>query len=188
MNVSPNIKEAHERMVRLLKKPGTKLAEELGDDEYLISSYCGQLFKECGILLERANIGATPDKPHTVDRLHMAIGLAGEAGELLDAVKRVIIYQKAPDIENLTEEMGDLEFYYEGYIQTDVKNPITRNSLAMIRKSMDRIYIFLSDFGTGINQELALQHNLNKLLTGDRARYKDQVYSDQAAINREDKK
>ena len=49
--------------------------------------------------------------------LHMAIGVSGEAGELLDAVKRVAIYRKEIDIENVIEELGDLEFYMEGLRQ-----------------------------------------------------------------------
>ena len=47
----------------------------------------------------------------------MAIGIAGEAGELLDAVKREAIYNKVLDRENVIEELGDLEFYMEGLRQ-----------------------------------------------------------------------
>jgi|AACY02.16.fsa_nt_gi Predicted pyrophosphatase len=44
------------------------------------------------------------------DALHAVIGLAGEVGELLDALKRHIYYgQEFADIE---EEMGDIRFYY----------------------------------------------------------------------------
>ena len=49
--------------------------------------------------------------------LHMAIGVAGEGGELLDAVKKSAIYQKPLDRENIIEELGDLEFYMEGLRQ-----------------------------------------------------------------------
>ena len=45
---------------------------------------------------------------------HMAIGVCGEAGELMDAVKRNSIYQKPLDRANVVEELGDLEFYMEG--------------------------------------------------------------------------
>ena len=51
------------------------------------------------------------------DRLHMAIGISGEAGELLDAVKKHVIYEQELDIENVIEELGDLEFYMEGLRQ-----------------------------------------------------------------------
>jgi len=49
--------------------------------------------------------------------LHMAVGIAGEAGELLDAIKKVVIYKKPVDLVNVTEELGDLEFYMEGLRQ-----------------------------------------------------------------------
>lgn len=43
--------------------------------------------------------------------LHGAIGLATEAGELLDAVKRALYYGGKLDRTNLIEELGDLEWY-----------------------------------------------------------------------------
>lgn len=49
--------------------------------------------------------------------IHMAIGISGEAGELLDAIKKAVIYNKPLDVENIIEELGDLEFYMEGLRQ-----------------------------------------------------------------------
>jgi NTP pyrophosphatase (non-canonical NTP hydrolase) len=49
--------------------------------------------------------------------MHMAIGISGESGELLDAIKKCVIYRKPLDIENAIEELGDLEFYMEGLRQ-----------------------------------------------------------------------
>lgn len=49
--------------------------------------------------------------------LHMAVGISGEAGELLDAVKKSAIYVKPIDRMNVVEELGDLEFYMEGLRQ-----------------------------------------------------------------------
>jgi NTP pyrophosphatase (non-canonical NTP hydrolase) len=46
--------------------------------------------------------------------LHMAIGVASEGGELLDAIKKNCIYQKELDRDNVIEELGDLEFFMEG--------------------------------------------------------------------------
>ena len=66
--------------------------------------------------------------------LHMAVGIAGEAGELLDAVKKAAIYRKPIDRENVVEELGDLEFYMEGLRQ-----------------------------GLGITREEVLTHNIAKL-------------------------
>lgn len=49
--------------------------------------------------------------------MHAAVGIAGEAGELLDAVKKVWAYGKPIDLENAIEELGDLEFYMEALRQ-----------------------------------------------------------------------
>lgn len=49
--------------------------------------------------------------PTKADLLHMAVGVSGEAGELLDAVKKSAIYGKPLDHKNMVEELGDLEFY-----------------------------------------------------------------------------
>lgn len=49
--------------------------------------------------------------------MHAAVGIAGEAGELLDAVKKVWAYGKPLDRENAIEELGDLEFYMEALRQ-----------------------------------------------------------------------
>lgn len=53
----------------------------------------------------------TPENMHL---LHMAVGISGEGGELLDAVKKAAIYNKPIDRANVIEELGDLEFYMEG--------------------------------------------------------------------------
>lgn len=55
--------------------------------------------------------------PKDAHKLHMILGICGEAGELLDAVKKKVIYRKDLDRDNLTEELGDIEFYLEGLRQ-----------------------------------------------------------------------
>jgi NTP pyrophosphatase (non-canonical NTP hydrolase) len=44
---------------------------------------------------------------------HAVLGVAGEAGELVDAVKKHVVYGKPLDLENLKEEIGDIRFYLE---------------------------------------------------------------------------
>lgn len=56
----------------------------------------------------------TPEDAHA---LHMAVGISGESGELLDAIKKAAIYRKPIDRANVIEELGDLEFYMEGLRQ-----------------------------------------------------------------------
>lgn len=75
----------------------------------------------------------TPEQMHL---LHMAIGIAGEAGELLDAVKKCVVYQRELDLENVIEELGDMEFYMEGLRQ-----------------------------GASVSREETLRMNVNKLMT-----------------------
>jgi NTP pyrophosphatase (non-canonical NTP hydrolase) len=51
--------------------------------------------------------------PLEADLIHSVLGIAGEAGELLDAIKKHTIYKKELDFANIVEELGDLEFYME---------------------------------------------------------------------------
>lgn len=76
------------------------------DHEYLVSVLAkpGEIIKE----------GMTADSAHLI---HMIMGLCGETGELLDAIKKSVIYNKTLDIENVIEELGDIEFYLEGLRQ-----------------------------------------------------------------------
>lgn len=45
--------------------------------------------------------------------IHYSMGIASEAGELLDAVKKHTMYNKELDRDNVIEELGDLEFYMQ---------------------------------------------------------------------------
>ena len=94
--------------------------------------------------------------PGMVHAWHMATGMSGEAGEILDFIKKLAIYNKPLDaaaIDKLNEELGDLEFYLEGVRQAF---------------SLDRTEI--------------LAGNIRKL----GKRYAGHKYSDQQAIERKD--
>ena len=70
----------------------------------------------------------TPDDCH---RLHMAIGISGEAGELLDSIKKTTIYRKPLDIANIVEECGDLLFYIAGMLDSigvDIESAMAANT------------------------------------------------------------
>lgn len=65
---------------------------------------------------EYASFVASRVKPMhnaTDDLLHAAIGISGEAGELLDAVKKTWVYGKRLDSVNIIEELGDIMFYVQ---------------------------------------------------------------------------
>lgn len=51
------------------------------------------------------------DKDHL---MHMAVGVSGESGELLDAIKKYWAYNKPLDYYNVVEELGDMVFYMQG--------------------------------------------------------------------------
>ena len=68
------------------------------------SEMVGTLAKRGGLILA----SMTPLKMHC---LHMAVGVAGECGEIQDAIGFPI------DRENVVEELGDAEFYMEGVRQ-----------------------------------------------------------------------
>lgn len=59
---------------------------------------------------ETVLVSLSPDK---VDLWHGATGVCTEAGELLDAIKKMVCYNKQLDRENVIEELGDLEFYMQ---------------------------------------------------------------------------
>lgn len=44
--------------------------------------------------------------------LHGALGAAGEVGELVDAIKKHVFYNKSLDIVNVKEEIGDTLWYF----------------------------------------------------------------------------
>jgi NTP pyrophosphatase (non-canonical NTP hydrolase) len=73
----------------------------------------------------------TSDECHTI---HMIMGICGEAGELLDAVKKAVIYRKNLDRTNVIEELGDIEFYLEGFRQSV---GISRDET--IKENMDKL-------------------------------------------------
>lgn len=69
--------------------------------------------------------------------LHMAVGVAGEGGELLDAFKKHVIYNKELDRANVVEELGDLEFYMEGiraHLGITREETLEHNYLKLMKK------------------------------------------------------
>lgn len=48
-----------------------------------------------------------------IDCWHAATGIVGEAGELIDAIKKHVVYNRELDMQNVIEELGDIEFYME---------------------------------------------------------------------------
>ena len=101
--------------------------------------------------------------PEKVALLHAALGIATEAGEILSAVKAHVIYNRPLDCENILEEAGDSEFYWED-----------------LRRNL------------GFSRLDALQHNLKKLAKRyENFKYSDQAAqqrADKAATGETDNK
>jgi|UniRef100_UPI004047CD04 NTP pyrophosphatase (non-canonical NTP hydrolase) len=53
-----------------------------------------------------------------VSAIHAALGIAGEAGEVVDLVKKSVINGREMDLNKLMEELGDLEYYLSLLRQT----------------------------------------------------------------------
>lgn len=85
--------------------------------------------------------------PEKADLWHAVTGIVGEAGELIDAIKKNVVYNKPLDRGNVIEELGDLEFYME-----------------QLRQRL------------GITREECLEANITKLLTRyEGMKYSDQA-------------
>jgi hypothetical protein len=68
---------------------------------------------------------------HIMNKLHCAVGISGEAGEFLDQIKKQWVYNRAPDRVNEEEELGDLLFYIQAYMNVaamDIQNVLQRNA------------------------------------------------------------
>lgn len=86
-------------------------------------------------------------QPAPLMHLHAALGVAGEAGELVDAIKKEHIYGKPCNRANIVEELGDLRFYIQ---------------------AVQQLY--------GISEQEVLQQNANKLCVRYKSlRYSDEA-------------
>ena len=54
-----------------------------------------------------------------VDTAHGIIGIAGEAGELLDAMKKAMFYGAVLDLDNVREEVGDIMWYIMAIVRSE---------------------------------------------------------------------
>lgn len=57
------------------------------------------------------------NQTYAMMKMHAALGVCGEAGELADAIKRDVIYEKGENRKNVVEELGDLRFYMQAVMQ-----------------------------------------------------------------------
>lgn len=126
----------HPQLVKALCKPGDDIANHVNhnpcEKHLLYSNVLG--FIESGKHLDAVKKRVIYNKPSacigTQERLpynaitgdqahliHMAVGIAGEAAELLEPFINNLISNEPLDISNIIEELGDIEFYLQGLRQ-----------------------------------------------------------------------
>lgn len=136
--MSRDEKLTHPELVRALCKPGAAIAQHLTTHPVLAHLW------------------------------HMAPCLAGEAGEIMNTIKKMAIYEQPltqEKLDNLIEELGDAEFYIEG-----------------IRQGLTELALANGLVGKPVTREDTLEHNIDKLTI----RY-GKTYSNEAATLRKDK-
>lgn len=163
----------HAEMVRTLAKPGDIIAVELTSKDISILTIISELCKESGFIIAHiAENLSTPICAEEAYLWHMAIGMTGEAGELLDAYKKLGIYRKELDLVNVIEELGDFEFYLTGYKQgKQLLHTVFDYRLSQLYELFE------------LTREQVIEGNIRKLAK----RYHGLKYSDQAAQARADK-
>ena len=108
----------HPELVEALVKPAKEIASQLTDD---------------------------PLKAHLA---HMALGVAGEAGEIVDCIKKFSIYGKELDMKNLLEELGDMEWYLEGIrAPLEIERGLTLElNIDKLLKRYEGIWLFVCEW------------------------------------------
>lgn len=76
-------------------------------------------------------ISLTPEKANLI---HLALLVAGEAGEIVDAIKKHVIYNKPLDELNLDEECGDVIFGINALLTA-----IHRNEEGCKRRNVEKL-------------------------------------------------
>ncbi len=134
--MSELLKVVHSDLVRRLSKPGKDILEDLTERNYAMLVSIATHHVSSGDLMDAAKKQAIYGQqgliewdyeesalcdlplddvtPEQADMLHMAIGLAGEACELLDTVLKHVVDNEPLDVENLIEESGDISFFHTG--------------------------------------------------------------------------
>jgi hypothetical protein len=129
------------------------LIEELGDVEFYFEG-----------LMQAYTIPALLDVPEGINpdlsKLPSILALVVIAGDIMDVVKKHVIYGKEVDMLKLV------------------------NNMSAFRQILNAIE---GGMGEDISQGIILEANMQKLLKGETARYKSGSYSDDQATDRADK-
>lgn len=174
--------EEYEKMVCALVKPGAVMKSEWTNDEKGIFKELSSCNAVASNFWDEVMIMFPPFSVDTDYELnHMALGLCGEIGELIDAYKKSAIYRKPLDNENIMEEFGDISFYtcsISYIIRSNVRYSEILHSMSELFQAINKL---ITVCGIDINE--CRTKNYEKLSV----RYKGLKYSDDSAKERADK-
>jgi NTP pyrophosphatase (non-canonical NTP hydrolase) len=68
-------------------------------------------YEECAMRTAKTFTDGKFFNAEEMDLLHAALGAGSDAGELVDAVKKHLIYGKPLDVDNVIEEIGDVMWF-----------------------------------------------------------------------------
>lgn len=80
------------------------------------------------------HIAAAKESQNASAILHAAVGLAGEAAEILDLAKKHFFNGHPLDREKLIKELGDLEFYRQGLL-----NELDLDQHEVVQQNMEKL-------------------------------------------------
>jgi len=95
------------------------------------------------------------------DILHSAVGISGEAGELLDHIKKVIWQQHCIDVDYIIKELGDILFYLTSMcncVGTDIDEVRELNIEKLTKRYPDGVF----DAERSINRDEEIQNGSDK--------------------------
>ena len=97
--------------------------------------------------------------PEQANMWHMVTGIGGEAGEIVDCIKKHVIYQKPLDVENIKEELGDLLFYMSNLMQS-----VGLSFEEILQHNIDKLSV---RYASGSYSNAQAQDRADKILTGE---------------------
>lgn len=166
-------KLSHDEMVRKLAVPGDVILQKLTLNHLGLLTHARNIYFLASDLMRYVT-----DQFSLVDERgaflnHCAIRVAGEAGEVLDLIKKFAFNGIDLDKAKMIKEIGDIDFYLVAYEQ---------RNLGCLRAAelRDTLTLLVDHFALTWAEIKAV--NYNKLLS----RYPNFEYSDEAARNRAD--
>lgn len=80
---------------------------------------------------------------------HCCLGISGEAGEVIDLIKKSIYYNKPLDRSKVIEELGDLMFYI-----VNLASALNIPMSTVLRMNIEKLY---ERFPNGFSKEEAIE-------------------------------